>query len=247
MSDSELILLQEESSPEVSPGMAETAGSLDGGNQPTEVELLARAKDRVDDNDRSLRSAAEALALAKELYGTSQAEMAYAVGKSPGWVSQLLSWHRSGFKGESPFGPKTKAGRLQHAKELAASGKARPRKAGRNVASVESENAPIDSESRKPVVDDGTVAAIQVARGAAETNSPTLLEEVCALHEKLSWDDKCKAFGHLRKLMGERSPSKSSAMVAAKPREPGSALQGPSATAPNCWPAAPVRHDGRIR
>lgn len=144
MSDSELILLQEESSPEVSPGMAETAGSLDGGNQPTEVELLARAKDRVDDNDRSLRSAAEALALAKELYGTSQAEMAYAVGKSPGWVSQLLSWHRSGFKGESPFGPKTKAGRLQHAKELAASGKARPRKAGRNVASVESENAPIN-------------------------------------------------------------------------------------------------------
>src|SRR5262249_6401371 len=57
----------------------------------------------------------------------SQTEMARSIGKSEAWVSRLLKWHRSGDKDESPFGPTTKAGRLAHAKDRAASGAAKPR------------------------------------------------------------------------------------------------------------------------
>jgi len=98
------------------------------GNTPSEDELLSRAKDALDAGERSMRDAAEALGIAHELHGTSQAEMARAIGKSEAWVSQLLRWRRSGYEQESPFGPTTKAGRLKHAKDRLASGTGKPRK-----------------------------------------------------------------------------------------------------------------------
>jgi hypothetical protein len=111
------------------------------GNTATKEELLQRAKDAIEANDHSLREAAEALAVAQEAHGTSQAEMARAVGKSAAWVSHLLQWRRNGFKAESPFGPTTKAERLQHAEDRIAAGASTP------------------SKPRKPKVTNGTAAA----------------------------------------------------------------------------------------
>src|SRR5271169_6543488 len=91
-------------------------------NSTTKAELLRRAKAAIDAGDRSMHDAAEALAVAQELHGVSQAEMARAIGKSESWVSLLLQWRRTDYKAESPFGPTTKAGRLEHAKDRAASG-----------------------------------------------------------------------------------------------------------------------------
>ena len=99
---------------------------------PSEAELLACAKAHVEDGNNtsreSFRQAAEALAQAEDLHGTTQASMAKAVGMSESWVSQLLTWRREGYQGTSPFGPTTKAGRVQHAKERAASVVAKQRK-----------------------------------------------------------------------------------------------------------------------
>jgi hypothetical protein len=97
-------------------------------NTPSKEELFNRAKGAVEAGEQSLRDAAEALSVAQELHGASQAEMARAIGKSEAWVSQLLRWRKSGYSGDSPFGPTTKAGRLKHAKDRAASGASKPRK-----------------------------------------------------------------------------------------------------------------------
>jgi hypothetical protein len=102
-------------------------GSSTGTNTRTKAELLRNAKAAIEIGDQSFREAAEALAIAQELHGASQAEMARAVGKSEAWVSRLLQWRREGYRKESPFGPTTKAGRLAHAKDRAASGASKPR------------------------------------------------------------------------------------------------------------------------
>ena len=97
-------------------------------NATTKDELLRRAKDAIEAGEQSLHDAAEALSVAQDLHGATQAEMARAIGKSEAWVSRLLEWRRSDYKDESPFGPTTKAGRLKHAKDRAASGASKPRK-----------------------------------------------------------------------------------------------------------------------
>jgi hypothetical protein len=83
-------------------------------NQPSEAELLAKAKTGIEEGERSLRESAEALATTWELHKTPQRKMAEAVGKSQPWVCRLLQWRRDGYKGDSPFGPTTKAGRDKH-------------------------------------------------------------------------------------------------------------------------------------
>ena len=50
-------------------------------------------------------------------------------GKSEAWVSKLLRWRRLDYVDESPFGPTTKAERLEHAKDRASSGASKPRNA----------------------------------------------------------------------------------------------------------------------
>jgi hypothetical protein len=84
--------------------------------------LLSCAKAAIEAGDRHLREAAEALVRARDEFGATQRELAEAVGRSASWVNRLLTWHRSGFEEESPFGPTTKAGRVSHAKQRAASG-----------------------------------------------------------------------------------------------------------------------------
>jgi hypothetical protein len=108
----------------------ETAAATNTANTITKPELLSRAKAAVEAGEQSFHDAAEALGVAQELHGATQAEMARAIGRSEAWVSLLLRWRRSAYTGNSPFGPTTKADRLKHAKDRAASGKSRSRKSG---------------------------------------------------------------------------------------------------------------------
>ena len=55
------------------------------------------------------------MAIAQEVYGASQQEIAAAVGKSQAWVSRVLQWRREGFKDDTPFGPASKAARVRAA------------------------------------------------------------------------------------------------------------------------------------
>jgi hypothetical protein len=120
-------------------------------NTTNKADLLQRARDAIDAGEQRLREAAEGLGLAHELHGASQAEMARAIGKSEAWVSYLLQWRRSGYKGDSPFGPRTKVGRLKHAEDRVASGKFKPRKRrkGSREAQPDAEDAEASAAKRK--------------------------------------------------------------------------------------------------
>ena len=135
----------------------ETAESSIVVNSTTKAELLSRAKAAIDASEQSLHDAAEALAVAKELHGATQTEMARAVGKSEAWVSYLLQWRRSGYKDASPFGPTTKAGRLKHAEDRVTSGASKPH---------------MPRESKTPLIAPASVTSGNVAIATdAETSS----------------------------------------------------------------------------
>ncbi len=85
-------------------------------HETTKADVLRRAKAAIDAGEKSLRDAAEALALAETAFNASQREIAEAIGRSASWVNRLLKWHRSGYKEGSPFGPTTQAARVAHAK-----------------------------------------------------------------------------------------------------------------------------------
>src|SRR6185295_2143645 len=100
-------MLDTRQSPDASEHATATVGQPYPVDTPSKDELLSRAKTLLGDSYQSLRQVAQALVKAKELHEASQAEMARAIGKSEAWVSQVLRWCRSGFTGESPFGPTT--------------------------------------------------------------------------------------------------------------------------------------------
>jgi hypothetical protein len=134
-------------SPRLDQSLADTVGA----NATTKDELLRSAKDAIEASDQSLREAAEALGVAQELHEATQAEMARAIGKSEAWVSRLLRWRRSDYKDESPFGPRTKADRLKHAKDRAASGASKPRKSRKasTQAQAHADDAEVSAPMRK--------------------------------------------------------------------------------------------------
>src|ERR1700724_3668348 len=68
-------------------------------NGTTKAELLSRAKMAIEDGERSLRDAAEVLALAQKDFDATQREIAAAVGKSVAWVNRLLQWQKEGCLG----------------------------------------------------------------------------------------------------------------------------------------------------
>jgi hypothetical protein len=115
----------------------------------TKEELLSQAKTLIAAGERSLHEgmqclhdAAEALAIAKEEFHSTQREIAQFVGKSPAWVNALLQWRLRGYKGGSPFGPTTKQGRVQHAEQQAISQR-------RRTLPAEAKNATV-TEPRPP-------------------------------------------------------------------------------------------------
>jgi hypothetical protein len=125
-------------------------------------DLLARAKKSIEVGDEALRDAAEALATAQETHGTSQQEMAKAVGKSQPWVSRLLQWRREDYPGDSPFGPTTKAERdYAHANKKKVS-KPRDGKKGSSL-KVATKNTGADPVPTNPA-DDPVEQAKQIIR-----------------------------------------------------------------------------------
>jgi hypothetical protein len=179
---------------------AETTASF-AVNTATKTELLNRAKAAIEAGDQSLKDAAEALAVAQERHGTSQAEMARAIGKSEAWVSMLLQWRRTGYKAESPFGPMTKAGRIKHAEDRATSGASKPRKPRKPKATV--------------AVDDSTAAASDTgAETSTAACSATTRDDAKLLAEfrvavdhwlsGMSYEAKCEAVSYVLKKSGVR-------------------------------------------
>ena len=81
--------------PEASTYTAEPAVAPTASNTTTKAELLKRAKAAIEAGEQSLQEAAEALGIARELHGTSQAEMARALGISAGYVNLLENNERS--------------------------------------------------------------------------------------------------------------------------------------------------------
>jgi hypothetical protein len=162
------------------------------------AELLTRAKAAIEVGYDSWRQAAEALAAAQDQHGVTQVEMAAGIDKSPAWVSQLLSWRRSGYKSEGPFGPTTKAGRLQHAEALTVGGASRRHQSRK--ASTESADAPCAEEC----VADDEKAEAKIA-GTAATDGAMLLQQfkaaVDSLFVKLDWSAQQEAFLHVKRKM----------------------------------------------
>jgi hypothetical protein len=173
---------------------AETTAPSVAGNTTTKADLLSRAKAAIEAGDQSMCAAAEALAVAQELHGASQAEMARAIGKSDAWVSQLLQWRRTGYKAESPFGPTTKADRLKHAKDRATSGASKPRKPRKPKATAAASETRADTS--------------RTASSASACDDAKLLAEfrVAVDHwlSGMSYEAKCEAVTYVLKKSGVR-------------------------------------------
>jgi len=65
------------------------------------TKLLTEAKRAIAAGESHLRKAAELIAKARTA-GVAQRQIAERVGKSQSWISQLLAWRKSGYKG-GPF------------------------------------------------------------------------------------------------------------------------------------------------
>ena len=62
------------------------------------TKLLTEAKRAIAAGEGHLRKAAELIAKARTA-GATQRQIAERVGKSQSWISQLLAWRKSGYKG----------------------------------------------------------------------------------------------------------------------------------------------------
>jgi|SRR5581483_11039543 len=71
---------------------------------------LQIARKAIASGENDLRRAAEHIAEARK-QGASQRRIAAAIGKSVSTVNRYLSWHDSGYRDETPFGPESKAKR----------------------------------------------------------------------------------------------------------------------------------------
>ncbi len=85
----------------------------------TNDELVKRIRAAIASSRDAMRDAANDLQTL-QCQGMTQREIAAAVGKSVGWVNGMVSWRIGGCKGDSPFGPTTKRGRIQHAEQKSA-------------------------------------------------------------------------------------------------------------------------------
>ena len=133
---------------------------------PTVTELLSRAKQAIESVDASYRAAGDAMAAAQQ-QGTTQQEIADAVGKSVPWVSVLLKWHARGNWDETPFGPQSKASRKRRAELLQAT----KVEEQQSTCPGEQEETPDDTPTVE-AADDGT----KVEAPAVTVTSPSILE-----------------------------------------------------------------------
>jgi hypothetical protein len=186
-----------------------TETAVSGGvNTTTKAELLSRAKDAIEAGEQSLHDAAEALGIAQVEHSASQREMAEAIGKSVAWVNALLQWRRSGYKDDSPFGPTTRAGRVQHAERRAKASKARragtePKGEGDDAAASaagrKAENAKLYGEPGTAISRDDSSAT------AGDDDAKALAEFKSAVDHwlsRMSHEAKCEAVNYVLKKSG---------------------------------------------
>ncbi len=160
---------------------------LAGDNATTKDELLDRAKAAIEAGEQSLQQAAEALALARDDFNASQREIAAAVGKSVAWVNRLLRWRDEGCSG-TPFGPGSKASRERRKRVQA------PEQQTRRTPDTD------DAEASDQRDDDETAATPNPAM-AISNELADFIGAVDTLFVKLSWDEQCKAFAYIKKIM----------------------------------------------
>jgi hypothetical protein len=197
-------------------------------NTTTKAELLTRAKGLIERGDQSFQEAAEALAIAREVHKATQREMAEGIGRSVGWVNALLQWHSFGDKDASPFGPTTKADRVQHAEQRAASKIHEPRNANSpkavNAELPNAKGSAADAgaaNTKMAVIENAnanTIEPVDVRSDAAETanakTSKANNDAAKALAEfkyavdlyvpKMNFEGKCEATAYLHKKTGAR-------------------------------------------
>ncbi len=88
----------------------------------TVTKLLLKAKAAIKAGEKSWHEAAKLIAAAQE-QGASQRDIAAKVGKSVGWVNELLTWHKDGANG-SPFTAKN--AKAKQRRSLSEQKKAKP-------------------------------------------------------------------------------------------------------------------------
>lgn len=159
--------------------IADELSSSTRSNATTKAELLSRAKVAIEDGERSLRDAAEALALAQKDFDATQREIAAAVGKSVAWVNRLLQWQKEGCPG-TPFGPGSKDSRARR----------------KRVQATEQE------ASRKAHTDDGE-AGVEKRETEAEIETSTATSPLAKfkaavddLFPKMDYSAKCEAISY---------------------------------------------------
>lgn len=159
--------------------IADELSSSTRSNATTKAELLSRAKVAIVDGERSLRDAAEALALAKEDFDATQREIAAAVDKSVAWVNRLLQWQKEGCPG-TPFGPGSKASRARRKRVQATE-----REVSR-TAHIDDAEASVEKREAEPEI---------------ETSTPTsplakFKSAVDDLFPKMDYGAKCEAISY---------------------------------------------------
>jgi len=142
-------------------------------NATTKAELLSRAKVAIEDGERSLRDAAEALALAQKDFDATQREIAAAVGKSVAWVNRLLQWQKEGCPG-TPFGPGSKASRARRKRVQATEQEA-------------SREAPADDAEANETETDTSTATSPLAKFKSAVDD---------LFPKMDYSAKCEAISY---------------------------------------------------
>jgi len=142
-------------------------------NATTKAELLSRAKVAIEDGERSLRDAAEALALAHKDFDATQREIAAAVGKSAAWVNRLLQWQKEGCPG-TPFGPGSKTSRARRKRVQATKQEA----------------------SRKAHTDDTEASETETDTSTATSPLAKFKSAVDDLFPKMNYSAKCEAISY---------------------------------------------------
>jgi hypothetical protein len=148
-------------------------------NATTKAELLSRAKVAIEDGERSLRDAAEALALAHKDFDATQREIAAAVGKSAAWVNRLLQWQKEGCPG-TPFGPGSKTSRARR-KRVQATKQEASRKAH-----TDDTEASVEKRKAEPEIETST-ATSPLAKFKSAVDD---------LFPKMNYSAKCEAISY---------------------------------------------------
>ena len=98
--------------------------------------LIECGEQRIGEGRHFLYEAAQAISILEQNHLMSQREIAEFYGKSAGWVNALLKWRDTGHQDHSPFGPTTKAGRVQRAEQKS------PGRTGKDQRTWEPQNQP---------------------------------------------------------------------------------------------------------